>query len=177
MIVDSEQAYEDHAVQLANSVAYSYVDRIGHVLEPVTPARGTTAAALGAAAAPAISQPGGPGTAPLPQVPHAELAAAAPPRESIFIARGPQAPPGAVSRRGHGELSDLRRHLFLTRDKIPLFDTRAWTRALERGYEEAWRRWVAGTDTEDSPEWEALPEDAPEKRSGHIWLRPEDGAP
>ncbi|EPQ28914.1 uncharacterized protein PFL1_03715 [Pseudozyma flocculosa PF-1] len=79
-------------------------------------------------------------------------------------------PAGAVSRRGSGELSDLRRALFLTRDTSPLFDTRRWVRDLERGYEEAWRRWVAGTDVEDSAEWEALPDDAPEKRSGHIWI-------
>jgi hypothetical protein len=32
------------------------------------------------------------------------------------------------------------------------------------------QRWVAGTDVEDTPEWDALPESAPEKRSGHIWL-------
>lgn len=48
-------------------------------------------------------------------------------------------------RRGKGELMELRRSLYLSRDKMPLFDTQRWTRNLEKGLTEAWRRWVVGT--------------------------------
>lgn len=44
-----------------------------------------------------------------------------------------------------GELIDLRKELFLNREHAPLFDTEQWTRYLEKGIAEAWRRWVAGT--------------------------------
>lgn len=91
----------------------------------------------------------------------------------------PYPPTPKLIRRGHGELMDLRRRLFLARDrrdKCPLFDTRGWTRALEAGYQEAWRRWTEGTDTEDSPEWQALPRTAPEKLSSHIWLTDDSAA-
>ena len=69
---------------------------------------------------------------------------------------------------GTGELYQLRKALYLSRSTSPLFDTRAWVRDLERGYEEAWRRWVVGTEFEDSPEWHAS--DGAEKKSGCIWL-------
>lgn len=44
-----------------------------------------------------------------------------------------------------GELIDLRKELFLNREQMPLFDTMKWTRDLEKGITEAWRRWVMGT--------------------------------
>ncbi|KAI5124687.1 hypothetical protein M0805_004295 [Coniferiporia weirii] len=46
-----------------------------------------------------------------------------------------------------GELGVLRKALFMNRDQMPLFDTLRWTRNLEKGYEEAWRRWVQGGTT------------------------------
>ncbi|KAJ1945981.1 hypothetical protein FBU59_002154, partial [Linderina macrospora] len=46
----------------------------------------------------------------------------------------------------HGPAMDLRYQLFMTRDASRLFDTQRWTRNLERGLEEAWRRWVTGED-------------------------------
>lgn len=46
-----------------------------------------------------------------------------------------------------GELATLRRDLFFNRETMPLFDTLRWTRNLEKGYEEAWRRWVRGGTT------------------------------
>ncbi|EIN13738.1 hypothetical protein PUNSTDRAFT_140213 [Punctularia strigosozonata HHB-11173 SS5] len=67
-----------------------------------------------------------------------------------------------------GALMDLRRDLFLARDRMPLFDTARWTRNLEKGFWEAWRRWVEGTEFEGSEEWEAC--DGPEKESGCIWI-------
>ncbi|CAO3639511.1 unnamed protein product [Cunninghamella blakesleeana] len=48
-----------------------------------------------------------------------------------------------------GYLMDLRKRLFLSRRNNPLFDTKRWTRNLEKGYQEAWRRWVSGEEMED----------------------------
>ncbi|KAI0048062.1 glycosyltransferase family 41 protein [Auriscalpium vulgare] len=64
--------------------------------------------------------------------------------------------------RGRDALIDLRRKLFVNRDSIPLFDTARWTRNVEKGYKEAWRRWVLGTAFEGSLEWEAS------KRAGNV---------
>jgi len=50
-----------------------------------------------------------------------------------------------MEHRGKGALIDLRRNLFLNREKMPLFDTQRWTRNFEKGLAEAWRRYVAGT--------------------------------
>lgn len=76
--------------------------------------------------------------------------------------------------RGEGELASLRKQLFLTRERSPLFDTARWTRNLEQGYEEAWRRFVQGTDSEDTPEWQAAP--AALKQSCSIWVQDSDEA-
>ena len=81
-------------------------------------------------------------------------------------------PSGAVLPRVQGELADLRRNLYVNRDSMPLFDTLRWTRNMEKGYLEAWRRWVEGTQFETSDEWEACEGD--EKRSGCIWVRDDD---
>jgi len=77
-----------------------------------------------------------------------------------------------IERRGNGALIELRRKLFLDREKMPLFDTRRWTRNFEKGLTEAWRRWVAGTCIEGSDEWEDC--DGPEKQSGSILVQDED---
>lgn len=52
---------------------------------------------------------------------------------------------GDIRRRGKGDLMELRRNLYLSREEMPLFDTLRWTRNLEKGLAEAWRRWIAGT--------------------------------
>ncbi|KAN0063226.1 hypothetical protein ACQY0O_004390 [Thecaphora frezii] len=205
MEVDSEQAYEDRAVKLAESVRYTYVDGDGKPLAmppvdadaPPKFASCLEADARSVTAQPHASNPsgqaqpvqvapaaGGPAPAPagVEQTAQANqhdsnaqtdpaLRAALPPRASIRLPASFDPPTSAQSRRGSGELSQLRRNLFVTRDTIPLFDTRRWVRDLEKGYAEAWRRWVAGTDTEDSNEWEQLDEGASEKRSGHIWVK------
>ncbi|KAI0068507.1 TPR-like protein [Artomyces pyxidatus] len=62
---------------------------------------------------------------------------------------------GQMVPRARGALMDLRRKLFINRDHMPLFDTARWTRNIEKGYREAWRRWASGTAFEDSEEWEA----------------------
>ncbi|TFK89960.1 glycosyltransferase family 41 protein [Polyporus arcularius HHB13444] len=81
-------------------------------------------------------------------------------------------PSGAVLPRGQGELVELRRKLYINRDNLPLFDTLRWTRNMEKGYQEAWRRWVEGTQYEASDEWAAC--DGDEKRSGCIWVQDND---
>ena len=75
---------------------------------------------------------------------------------------------GRILYRGRGPLMDLRRNLFLNRDVMPLFDTGRWTRNLEKGLREAWRRWVLGTQYEMSDEWQAS--QGAEKTSGCIWV-------
>ena len=194
LVVDSEQAYEDRAVELAKGVAYDYVTQQGHIEPPVAPPNSTITAdalAINTSASSAVphggssaSQTSQSGAAPVSKqavdTSSAQVAAkkaaaeVTAPSKTIRLACGPQAPPHTTSRRGKNELSDLRKQLFLTREQSRLFDTRAWVRALERGYAEAWRRWVAGTDCEDSPEWQALPPDAPEKISSHIWLNSDE---
>ncbi|KAJ2549837.1 hypothetical protein EV175_004295 [Coemansia sp. RSA 1933] len=46
----------------------------------------------------------------------------------------------------YGPVMDMRKQLFLMRDRSRLFDTLRWTRNLERGLAEAWRRWTTGED-------------------------------
>ncbi|RKP35609.1 glycosyl transferase family 41-domain-containing protein [Dimargaris cristalligena] len=55
-------------------------------------------------------------------------------------------PPPSYHRVGHGTVMNLRKHLFLHRDTNRLFDTPRWTRNLEKGYAEAWRRWESGEE-------------------------------
>ncbi|KAH9944382.1 TPR-like protein [Epithele typhae] len=81
-------------------------------------------------------------------------------------------PSGAVVPRGAGELIRLRKNLFLNRDHMPLFDTARWTRNLEKGLWEAWRRWVDGTQYECSDEWMAC--EGEDKRSSCIWIKDDD---
>ncbi|KAI0322338.1 glycosyl transferase family 41-domain-containing protein [Amylostereum chailletii] len=75
---------------------------------------------------------------------------------------------GTVVELTHGKLVDLRKNLFLNRDRMPLFDTARWTQNLEKGYKEAWRRWAMGTEFEASTEWNECT--GPEKDSGCIWV-------
>ncbi|CEP11953.1 hypothetical protein [Parasitella parasitica] len=77
---------------------------------------------------------------------------------------------GSVLRRGHGSLMNLRKKLFLTREQSRLFDTLRWTRNLERGYSEAWKRWVNGDEFEDIS--------STKTKSGCIWVKdPDDVVP
>ncbi|KAH0493692.1 hypothetical protein TgHK011_000348 [Trichoderma gracile] len=46
--------------------------------------------------------------------------------------------------RGTGRLAEIRKLLWDSRWECGLFNTRRWVNDLERAYEEAWRRWVAG---------------------------------
>lgn len=203
MIVQSEEEYEQRAVELAQGVQYTYVDGQGRLLTPMKREGLIPADALeinkdSASAMPHSvpsqsqsnshsqehqqqqqQQPRGTTADPAP----ANVKEAASSSESTHSASlhrkditlttdlGMQAPPGTVSRRCHGDLADLRKKLFLSRDQSRLFDTKRWVANLERGYKEAWSRFVDGTDTEESVEWERLPQDDPRKQSGHIWLQ------
>ena len=71
-----------------------------------------------------------------------------------------------IQRRGHGKLMDLRKRLFLTREHSRLFDTLRWTQNLEKGYDEAWRRWVTAEEFEDISEKTSS--------SGCIWITDPD---
>lgn len=75
---------------------------------------------------------------------------------------------GSVARRGHGSLMELRKKLFLSREQSRLFDTLRWTQNLERGYSEAWRRWVSGEEFEDLS--------SVHTKSGCIWVKDPDDA-
>ncbi|KAJ1770477.1 hypothetical protein IW140_004255 [Coemansia sp. RSA 1813] len=67
------------------------------------------------------------------------------PGQPLILSDDPQS--GYFQRRlCHGPVMDMRMQLFLMRDKSRLFDTLRWTRNLERGLAEAWRRWVTGED-------------------------------
>lgn len=79
---------------------------------------------------------------------------------------------GRVHVRPQGDLMTLRRNIILNRNTMPLFDTLRWTRNLEKGFREAWRRWVEGTQYEMSDEWKES--QGPEKESGCIWVKDND---
>ncbi|PIA15037.1 hypothetical protein COEREDRAFT_82252 [Coemansia reversa NRRL 1564] len=59
----------------------------------------------------------------------------------------------------HGPAMDIRLQLFMARDSSRLFDTQRWTRNLEKGYEEAWRRWVTGEDEFDGDDVDQFAQD------------------
>jgi len=64
----------------------------------------------------------------------------------------PQAPvsyQSSIHRMGYGEIMDIRKHLFLKRDRSILYDTPRWVRNLEKSYKQIWQRWVSGQDFED----------------------------
>lgn len=73
---------------------------------------------------------------------------------------------GDYYRKGSGELIDLRRQLFVHRDKMPLFDTARWTKNVERAYREIWKHWVESckppwTDVEENGGCIVITDDQP----------------
>lgn len=46
--------------------------------------------------------------------------------------------------RGFGRLAEMRKLLFEGRWACALFNTRRWVDDVEKAYEEAWQKWVAG---------------------------------
>ena len=84
-------------------------------------------------------------------------------------ANAPTASTGESVPTGTGELYMLRHTLFHTREQTALFDTAQWTRNAEKAYAEMWRRWVEGTEFEDSVEFRQCT--GPERQSGCIWVQ------
>ncbi|WFD30413.1 hypothetical protein MSPP1_001432 [Malassezia sp. CBS 17886] len=186
LVVHSQEEYVQRAVQLASSLRGERV----HVAEAPQGAGGPRRASPAADGARSAHLAGdtthrtGDGAPHPPATPGDTAAQPCAPQHILFstnctdeaVLRSMHVPPTNFTyRHCIGELMDLRKHLYFERDKCPLFNARAWTRALEAGYQEAWRRWEHGTDTEDSREWHALPPNAPEKCSAHVWLDPYDG--
>ncbi|KAF9197319.1 hypothetical protein BGZ49_002304 [Haplosporangium sp. Z 27] len=67
-----------------------------------------------------------------------------------------QAQPSVVHWIGYGPLIDLRRKLWENRDRSLLFDTLRWTRNLEKGLQEAWKRWHSGQEFDELLESSAM---------------------
>lgn len=79
---------------------------------------------------------------------------------------------GGDTMQGRGELANLRRDLFMNREKMPLFDTLRWTRNLEKGLEEVWKRWVQGGTSAHFNVSDAR--NHYEHCNGFIWIHDED---
>ncbi|KAI9302763.1 glycosyl transferase family 41-domain-containing protein [Cunninghamella echinulata] len=81
-------------------------------------------------------------------------------------------------RHGIGPLMTLRKKLFLTRETSRLFDTHRWTKNLETGLLEAWRRWVLGYEFEDYLPHVSSTMSSQDKKqlamSGCIWIKDND---
>jgi hypothetical protein len=145
LIADSEDAYEDRAVRLGNSLVYE--------AEP-TP----TAPAPAPTPAPASAQASALASAHTKRLDAASAAGATAGSGSAKMganteAAGPAAGGGAgdagtgtgpVVVRGTGRLMELRRILYEARWSSALFDTRRWVRDLEEAYDCAWQKWEAG---------------------------------
>ncbi|GJN91794.1 hypothetical protein Rhopal_004817-T1 [Rhodotorula paludigena] len=89
----------------------------------------------------------------------------------------PGAPPGSLEgveqRRAVGELAELRKALFLSREQSPLFDTKRWVRNLEKGLVEAWERYVSGAEFEDDAAFAA----GPTRQTATIWCADDRDGP
>lgn len=79
---------------------------------------------------------------------------------------------GSARRNEQGELALLQKNLFLNRGSMPLFDTRRWTRNLEKGFKEAWRRWVQGGNFLHFNVGDS--QNQYEKCNGFIWITDEE---
>ncbi len=128
LIADSEDAYEDRAVRLGNSLVYE--------AEPTSTAPATAhtnrldaAGAAGATAGSGIAEMS------------ANTEAGGPAAGGETDAGNGTGP---VVVRGTGRLMELRRILYEARWSSALFDTRRWVRDLEEAYERAWQKWEAG---------------------------------
>lgn len=79
---------------------------------------------------------------------------------------------GSARRNEQGELALLQKNLFMNRGSMTLFDTRRWTRNLEKGFEEAWRRWVQGGNFLHFNVGDS--QNQYEKCNGFIWITDEE---
>ncbi|KAI9183357.1 hypothetical protein H9P43_004274 [Blastocladiella emersonii ATCC 22665] len=140
MIVASEREYEERVVALAASV------RVRVVADPA--GSSSSSAATSAMADLSITKNG----AATDDSSTAGSASALPPVATLLNGSPGSAAtqvPGGILPPGSrlettGELYDLKRALFLTRESSPLFDTHRWVRNLEKGFEAAWAAYTAG---------------------------------
>ncbi|KAG0070858.1 hypothetical protein BGZ89_012279 [Linnemannia elongata] len=147
MVVSSEEEYEERAVKFAQGCRWEYV------------ADSTLRQKLGLAGHPhAMSTPG----AGLVQPFHGlsmngvgSMTTVGQMPQALMYPSGAQQPMAAAPQQsivhwmGHGPLMELRRALWERRDQSLLFDTLRWTRNLEKGLCEAWRRWETGQEFDE----------------------------
>ncbi|KAG0279045.1 hypothetical protein BGZ95_002448 [Linnemannia exigua] len=151
MVVNSEEEYEERAVAFAQGCRWEYVadsalrqklGLAGHSHAMSTPGAGLAQPFHG------LSMNGSAGMTSVGQIPQTLVL----PNQAYTNTVQPMA---AVPQQsiihwiGHGPLMDLRRALWEHRDQSLLFDTLRWTRNLEKGLCEAWRRWETGQEFDE----------------------------
>ncbi|KAG0229282.1 hypothetical protein BGW41_003075 [Actinomortierella wolfii] len=156
LIVGSEQEYEDKAVAFAQDCRYEYVEdsvlkaRLGLLKTPVSGVGANGMRPSTPAVAPTTVTVALPlqqyGLVPQPQSQGQQQQQQQPPQPLPALANGSVS---IVHWIGHGRLMDIRRKLWEHRDGSLLFDTLRWTRNLEKGYIEAWRRWETGEEFDE----------------------------
>ncbi|KAF9144257.1 hypothetical protein BG015_000172, partial [Linnemannia schmuckeri] len=147
MVVNSEEEYEERAVKFAQGCRWEYVadnalrqklGLAGHPHALSTPGAGLAQPFHG------LSVNGVTSMTTVGQMPQA-----------LVYPNGVQQPMTAAPQQsivhwmGHGPLMELRRALWEHRDQSLLFDTLRWTRNLEKGLCEAWRRWETGQEFDE----------------------------
>ncbi|KAF9163245.1 hypothetical protein BGX20_001387 [Mortierella sp. AD010] len=179
MIVNSEEEYEDRAVKFAQGCRWEYVEdsvlknKLG-LANPMLSGGATGATSLTqpmqstTAAVPAtstngtarVSSTGGHAAVPHPhllqqqqqqQQQHHHQLQHLPQMQTMI-----QAHQTVIHWIGYGPLIDLRRKLWENRDQSLLFDTLRWTRNLEKGLDEAWKRWRSGQEFDELLESSAM---------------------
>ncbi|KAG0086516.1 hypothetical protein BGZ92_008080, partial [Podila epicladia] len=134
MVVSTEEEYEERAIAFAQGCRWEYVEdsvlkqSLGLHPMPQSQAMGSTSV---------LSRPFNPTSGGV-QNQQAHM--------PTFPGQGHQS---VVHWIGHGPLMDLRKKLWENRDRSLLFDTLRWTRNLEKGLAEAWRRWESGQEFDE----------------------------
>lgn len=146
MVVNSEEEYEERAVKFAQGCRWEYVadsalrqklHLAGHPHAMSTPGAGLVQPFHG------LSMNGVGSMTTVGQMPQTPMYPSGAPQPMTA------APQSIVHWMGHGPLMDLRRALWEQRDQSLLFDTLRWTRNLEKGLCEAWRRWETGQEFDE----------------------------
>ncbi|KAF9115082.1 hypothetical protein BGX27_009005 [Mortierella sp. AM989] len=167
MVVSSEEEYEERAVQLAQGCRWEYVEDsvLKHKLGLVNPmlsggATNVTAMQGISNISVSLAQPlqsssvatGGLITSSHPQLIHQQQQQQ---QQQSHLQHRPQMQPMMQAQQsvihwiGYGPLIDLRKKLWENRDRSLLFDTLRWTRNLEKGLNEAWKRWHDGQEFDE----------------------------
>ncbi|KAG0039817.1 hypothetical protein BGZ82_006670 [Podila clonocystis] len=135
MVVSTEEEYEERAIAFAQGCRWEYVEdsvlkqSLGLHPIPQSQAMGSTSV---------LSRPFNPPSGGVKQQAHMP--------QTTFPVQGHQS---VVHWIGQGPLMDLRKKLWENRDRSLLFDTLRWTRNLEKGLAEAWRRWESGQEFDE----------------------------